>query len=126
VDDILDNITRMIANNFAQSLLGGMGQTGGGMFGGFAQSLFGGLFGGGLAGGGPVSGGTPYIVGENGPELFIPQASGRIANNAEVRGMGKGGTTINISVEGQVDMRSRQQLAADVGRASQKSIARTY
>ena len=125
VDDILANITRMIANNFAQSLFGGMGQTGGGLFGGFAQSLFGGLFGG-LAGGGPVSGGTPYIVGENGPELFIPQTAGRIANNAEVRGMGRGGTTINISVEGQVDMRSRQQLAADVGRASQKSIARTY
>lgn len=126
VDDILANITRMIANNFAQSLFGGMGQSGGGIFGGIAQSLFGGLFGGGLAGGGPVSGGTPYIVGENGPELFIPQSAGRIANNAEVRGMGRGGTTINISVEGQVDMRSRQQLAADVGRASQKSIARTY
>lgn len=126
VDDILANITRMIANNFAQSLFGGMGQSGGGLLGGFAQSLFGGLFGGGRAGGGPVSGGTPYVVGENGPELFIPQASGRIANNAEVRGMGRGGSVINISVEGQVDMRSRQQLAADVGRASQKSLARTY
>jgi hypothetical protein len=124
VDDILANITRMIANNFAESLFGGMGQSGGGLFGGFAQSLFGGLFGG-LAGGGPVSGGTPYIVGENGPELFIPQAAGRIANNAEVRGMGRGGTTINISVEGQVDMRSRQQLAADVGRSSQRALART-
>jgi hypothetical protein len=124
VDDILANITRMIANNFAQSLFGGMGQMGGGMFGGIAQSLLGGLFGG-LAGGGPVSGGTPYIVGENGPELFIPQAAGRIANNAEVRGMGRGGTTINISVEGQVDMRSRQQLAADVGRTSQRALART-
>lgn len=125
VDDILANITRMIANNFAQSLFGGMGQSGGGMFGDVLNGVFGSLFGGGLAGGGPVSGGTPYIVGENGPELFIPKSSGRIANNAEVRGMGRGGTTINISVEGQVDMRSRQQLAADVGRESQKALART-
>lgn len=126
VDDILSNITRMVANNFAQSLFGGSGQMGGGMFGDLASSLFGGLFGGPRAGGGPVAGGTPYLVGENGPELFIPQVSGRIANNAETRGMGRGGTTINISVEGQVDMRSRQQLAADVGRESQKSLARTY
>lgn len=125
-DSVIANMTRAVSNNFAQQLFGGFGQAGGGSAGGWLSGLFGSFFGGGLAGGGPVSGGTPYIVGENGPELFIPQASGRIANNAEVRGMGRGGATINISVEGQVDMRSRQQLAADVGRASQKSIARTY
>lgn len=125
VDDILAQMARAAANNFAQQLFGGFGQSGGGSMGGGLASLFGSFFGGGLAGGGPVSGGTPYLVGENGPELFIPKSSGRIANNAEVRGMGRGGTTINISVEGQVDMRSRQQLAADVGRESQKSLART-
>jgi phage-related minor tail protein len=125
VDDVLANITRMISQNFTESLFGGFGQNGGGMFGGGLSSLFGSFFGGGLAGGGPVSGGTPYLVGENGPELFVPQTAGRIANNAEVRGMGRGGTTINISVEGQVDMRSRQQLAADVGRTSQRALART-
>lgn len=123
VDDVLANITRMVAQNFAASLFGQPGQMGGGSFGGGIASIFSAFLG--LAGGGPVSGGTPYIVGENGPELFIPKSSGRIANNAEVRGMGRGGTTINISVEGQVDMRSRQQLAADVGRESQKSLART-
>jgi hypothetical protein len=125
VDDILAQMTRAVANNFAQQLFGGFGQAGGGSAGGWLSGLFGSFFGGGLAGGGPVSGGTPYLVGENGPELFIPKSSGRIANNAEVRGMGRGGTTINISVEGQVDMRSRQQLAADVGRESQKALART-
>ncbi len=31
--------------------------------------------------GGPVDGGSPYIVGEEGPELFIPGASGSITNN---------------------------------------------
>ena len=28
--------------------------------------------------GGPVSSGRPYLVGENGPELFVPSGSGRI------------------------------------------------
>jgi len=33
------------------------------------------------ANGGPVSGGSPYIVGERGPELFVPGASGNIIPN---------------------------------------------
>jgi hypothetical protein len=32
----------------------------------------------GRASGGPVDAGTPYLVGEQGPELFVPQASGAI------------------------------------------------
>ena len=35
----------------------------------------------GKAAGGPVSGGTPYIVGERGPELFVPSGSGAIVPN---------------------------------------------
>lgn len=35
----------------------------------------------GKAVGGPVTGGTPYIVGEKGPELFVPGASGSIVPN---------------------------------------------
>jgi hypothetical protein len=34
--------------------------------------------------GGPVSGGTPYLVGERGPELFVPQVSGGIVPNNSV------------------------------------------
>ena len=30
------------------------------------------------AGGGPVSAGMPYMVGENGPERFVPSTSGKI------------------------------------------------
>lgn len=36
----------------------------------------------GRAGGGSVSGGTPYIVGERGPELFVPRTAGSIIPNA--------------------------------------------
>lgn len=42
---------------------------------------------GGRAGGGPVSANQPYIVGERGPELFVPGASGGITSNHDMRSM---------------------------------------
>lgn len=36
--------------------------------------------------GGPVTGKTPYIVGEAGPELFVPNTSGRIVPNNQLAG----------------------------------------
>jgi phage-related minor tail protein len=63
---------------------GGAGLGGGGLVG-----LFGGLVGGapGRATGGPVSPGRAYVVGERGPELFVPTGSGRVLAN----GSGAGG-----------------------------------
>jgi hypothetical protein len=55
-------------------------------------------FGGNRAMGGPVSSGTAYVVGERGPELFVPGKSGTIVPN----GAG-GGTTINLTVNGAID-----------------------
>ena len=46
----------------------------------------------GLASGGPVRAGSPYIVGERGPELFVPGASGAIVPNHALAG----GSSINI------------------------------
>jgi len=67
----------------------------GGVFGeGGAVDKIKGFFGGGRASGGPVSGGTPYVVGEKGPELFVPQGSGSIVPNDQ---MGGGATTINFN-----------------------------
>lgn len=37
--------------------------------------------------GGPVSYGKPYLVGENGPELFVPGLSGRIESNDKLRSL---------------------------------------
>ena len=48
------------------------------------------------AAGGPVTGGQPYIVGERGPELFMPHGSGSIVNNSRLGGMGGG--TVNLTV----------------------------
>jgi hypothetical protein len=43
------------------------------------------------ASGGPVSRGTPYLVGENGPEVVVPSAAGRVLSAASSRGMAKNG-----------------------------------
>jgi hypothetical protein len=52
---------------------------------------------GGKATGGPVTGGTPYLVGERGPELFVPHQSGNITPNNK---MGGGSVTYNIDARG--------------------------
>lgn len=39
------------------------------------------LFGGGRAAGGPVDSGTPYVIGERGPEIFVPNSAGTIIPN---------------------------------------------
>ena len=53
---------------------------------------------GGKAGGGAVSQNIPFMVGENGPELFVPQTSGTIVPNARLgEAGGMGGQTINYN-----------------------------
>lgn len=47
--------------------------------------------------GGPVASGSPYIVGERGPELFVPRSSGSIVSNDNLSGMAAGGGGINIT-----------------------------
>lgn len=67
------------------------------------MSAIGGLLG--LASGGPVTAGTPYIVGENGPELFVPSAGGQIIPNHALGGGGGSaiaGGAVNIFIGGSV------------------------
>ena len=49
-----------------------------------------------FASGGAVSKGNPIVVGERGPELFVPNSSGQINQNA--RGTGGGSTTVNFNI----------------------------
>lgn len=44
--------------------------------------------------GGPVSAGSPYMVGERGPELFMPSGSGTIIPNNQINNMG---ATTNVT-----------------------------
>ncbi|MEH3102168.1 tail tape measure protein [Sphingomonas adhaesiva] len=65
------------------SVIGGGGGVGGGGGGGVGAGLVGGLLGllglPGRATGGPVSPGRAYLVGERGPEVFVPTSSGQVA-----------------------------------------------
>ena len=49
--------------------------------------------------GGSVMGNKPTLVGERGPELFIPGGNGTIIPNSNMRGGGGGGSPISISVD---------------------------
>ena len=79
--------------------------------------------GGGLTGkaiGGPVQAGQPYMVGERGPEMFIPSQGGSIASNKK---MGGGGITVvnNVDARGSgadVD----QKIKSAMAQSSQQTI----
>lgn len=50
--------------------------------------------------GGPVSGGRPYLVGEAGPELFVPDVSGVILPTPTVQAIGSGGASAAATTAG--------------------------
>ena len=55
------------------------------------------LISGARAEGGPVNSGRSYLVGERGPELFVPGSSGSIVPNDAMRSGGGGGPSVNIT-----------------------------
>jgi len=71
----------------------------------------------GLASGGPAKAGQPYIVGEEGPELFVPKNSGTVIPNHALGGMsggpgmGMGGQQVTYNINA-VDTQSFQQALA--------------
>ena len=68
----------------------------------------------GKANGGPVSTGTPYMVGERGPELFVPNNSGNIVPNHALGG--DVNVVVNVT-ETQTDTRGNGARANQVGNA---------
>ena len=133
LSSVLRSLQRQLIELAISSALGGLG----GIFGGFLQGIFGGTLGdtqgkfmpsnpkfrGAKAAGGPVKGGSSYIVGELGPELFTPSRSGMITPNHAL-----GGTTnvvVNVdaagsSVEG--DDQSANKLGELIAAAVQSEI----
>jgi phage-related minor tail protein len=106
-----------------EAVLSGGGGKGGGAGAGLGQVL-GALLGlPGRAGGGPVAPGRGYVVGERGPELFVPTASGRVEP-----GVPRGGRDVRLSItinapagtEPQALARSGRQVA----RALRQALAR--
>ena len=72
--------------------------------------------------GGSVTGNRPYLVGERGPELFVPGAQGNIVpNNA----MGSASVTVNVDATGsnvEGDGSQAKQLGSAIGAAVQAEL----
>lgn len=63
--------------------------------------------------GGPVAKNRPYVVGEKGPELFVPESSGSIVPNNRLRSAGSAGTSKrenNISISLQINADSMSSI----------------
>ena len=76
------------------------------------------------AAGGPVMAGSPYIVGERGPELFVPGRSGGIVPNDSL-GMGSANVVVNVDASGsnvQGDGNQANQLGKVIGIAVQQEL----
>ena len=127
--DDLKQIAFNVLDQIAAQALQGLFGSGGGSSGGLGGILnFSGLLGSilglpGRATGGPVSPGRGYLVGERGPELFVPTSAGRVEAN-----LGSGGTRRDVKVSitiaaptgtsaPQALQRSSRQVASAVRRA---------
>lgn len=91
--------------------------------------LFPDFFGSGKASGGPVLGGRPYIVGEQGPELFLPSSGGKIIPNHRLNGSGRGGNVIEVNANvningGNVDRNGFDQQTAGAIQRQFENMAR--
>ncbi|WP_421839753.1 tail tape measure protein [Novosphingobium sp.] len=118
-EDLRRTGLRVLDDIAAQALRGGLASIGLGSSGG--SGLGGGILGlGGLissifglpgrATGGPVAPGRPYLVGERGPELFVPTSAGQIDP-----GSGGGGRAVNVSIK----------VVAPAGSSSPESLRRS-
>jgi len=159
-------ITRIVAQNFAESLFGAAGAFGGaggssgaGGFSNFVGGLIGSLFGAGpttanptpavasanftpsgsigfkipagsfpfpaRAMGGDVYPNQAYLVGERGPELFVPNAAGGILPNDRLTSMATPGVVIHNHFAAGTDLRTIDQAASQIGRRVQRAMRRS-
>ncbi|MFO0467370.1 MAG: hypothetical protein ACK5ZS_00255, partial [bacterium] len=103
-----------VTTPLASMLMGGLSSAFGGLFGGFSLGDIRGPggstsipFGGPRALGGPVEAGSAYLVGEQGPELFMPGQSGRIVPNGQT-----GSTVVNQTI--QISVGVAQTVRAEI------------
>ncbi len=131
-DDLKRIALRTMDEIAAQAITTGLGGGTSSFIGGGISSLagaLGSLFGlPGRATGGPVSPGRGYVVGERGPELFVPTSAGRV--EAASPGSPSAGRDVRVSIQigapkgasAPVAMqRSARQVASSVRRALRQS-----
>ena len=119
IDAQIDKIFGNFGENFGKSASGGKGKG----IGGFVGKLLGGLF----ADGGRPPVGKASIVGERGPELFVPKVAGTIIPNNKLDGGDNTTNIVNVSVNASGssvagNSAEAQQLGAVIGAAVQAQL----
>lgn len=116
----LVNALNILSNVVLQSSLNSLaGNDGWGFFSALNGTL------GKRAAGGPVQSNTPYLVGEKGPELFVPRGSGTVVPSKAVGGGDSFNVVVNVDATGskvQGDMNQASQLAKYVSAAVQQEL----
>ena len=119
IDAQIDKILGNFGENFGKSASGGGGKG----LGGFLGGVLGGLF----ADGGRPPVGKASIVGERGPELFVPKVAGTIIPNNKLGGGDNTTNIVNVSVDASGssvagNSADAQQLGAVIGAAVQAQL----
>lgn len=116
-------LRRLAAEALAARLMDTIGAWGKGAGSGTVWgSIAGALFGGKREHGGPVSHNRAYLVGERGPEMFVPRSAGNIVPNDA---LGKSITVVNqFTISQPADRRTQEQIAVMAGASIQAAMAR--
>jgi hypothetical protein len=125
VNDVFNTLIQEMLLQATGGKYGSFGQLIGGALGG----LLGGLF---KAEGGPVSAGMPYIIGEEGPEMFVPRTSGYVMDAQATRSaMSRSSTMVNVTnvfhvatPGGQISRESQSQAATKAAAAVEHAVRR--
>ena len=107
--DMLNNIADKLINVGLDHILFGSVLGAGGPKGGGLLGLLG------FANGGKPPVGKPSIVGEKGPELFVPKRSGTIIPNDKLAGGGSTNISVNVDASGS-SVQGDEQQSKELGR----------
>lgn len=122
VESVLSDLLRLqIQASITRPLFDALQGFGASVFGSGGRAPAGGAsFGGARAAGGPVTAGTAYLVGERGPELFVPRQSGAITpNNALAPSI-----TQNVYVDARSDVATVRDAVRQAVRMAQSEMGR--
>ena len=131
---VLNQLKRKLVEVAIQKATAGLGNKIGGFLGGLFGGGGGGLFSGGGGSGikfgsvdlglssglGFANGGRPPVgraslVGERGPELFVPNSAGTIIPNNKIGGGNTNNVVVNVNVEGGIDAQGEEEDSRQLG-----------
>ena len=124
--NVLNKLKRKLVEIAVQKAVSGIGGFIGGMFssgggggffgsGGGLASFMPSLGGLGFANGGRPPVGKASIVGERGPELFVPSTAGTIIPNNQLGGGSTNNIVVNVNMEGGVDAQADENDSRELG-----------